>query len=112
MVQKSTALSLAHALGNNCLAVRRKLSKFTFRRCATNELKNLGWRPPRGDQPLVYSYNQQWMLTLESEQRLLPASVVNQLTQERAAELEQQQGYAPGKTSARTQRVSGARVDA
>lgn len=81
--------------------LEEKLSKFTFRRCATNELKTSGWRPPRGDQTLVYSYNQQWLLTLESEQRLLPASVVNQLTQERAAELEQQQGYAPGRKQVR-----------
>lgn len=81
--------------------LEEKLSKFTFRRCASNELKTSGWRAPRGEQPLVYSYNKQWLLALETEQRLLPASVVNQITKDRAAELEVQQGFAPGRKQLR-----------
>lgn len=83
------------------ICLNELLEKFQFRRCASNELKTSGWASPRFGRDLVYSFNGQWLLSLETEQRLLPASVVNQLTQERATELEKQQGYAPGRKQVR-----------
>lgn len=80
--------------------LEQKLAGQTFQRCPSNEQQSRGWRAPRGGS-LVYSCNRQWLLALESEQRLLPSSVVNQLTQERAEEIEQQQGFAPGRKQMR-----------
>jgi len=37
------------------------------------------------------------MILLGTEKKLLPATVVNQVTKARAAEIEEQQGYAPGR---------------
>lgn len=79
----------------------QKLAAQTFRPCPSNELQSRGWCAPRAGEELVYSGNRQWLLVLQSEQRLLPASVVRQVAEERAAEIEHQQGFAPGRKQMR-----------
>lgn len=56
-----------------------------------------GWTHPRPDGALVYAVNGQWLLQFKTEKKLLPSSVVDTVTKERAAELEEQQGFAPGR---------------
>jgi recombination associated protein RdgC len=80
--------------------LQEKLQAQLFRLCPSNEMQSRGWRAPRGNE-LVYSCNRNWLLALDSEQRLLPASVVNQLTKDRAEEIERQQGFAPGRKQMR-----------
>jgi DNA recombination-dependent growth factor C len=77
-----------------------QLSRNTFTPASSNELLRQGWAAPRGagpDAPLVHVVNGQWLLQLQSEKKLLPATVVNQVTKARAAEMEEAQGFAPGK---------------
>lgn len=81
--------------------LEQKLSAQPFRPCPSNELQSRGWRSPRGDEALVYNSNRQWLIALQSEQRLLPASVVRQMADEKAAEIEHQQGFAPGRKQMR-----------
>lgn len=81
--------------------LEEKLSKFTFRRCASNEMKTAGWQSPRENSDLVYRVDNQWLLSLETEQRLLPGAVVNQLTKERVKDLEKKQGFVPGRKQMR-----------
>ena len=50
---------------------------------------------------LVHSVNRQMLLQLCTEKRLLPATVINQVAKARAAEIEEQQGYKPGKKQMR-----------
>jgi recombination associated protein RdgC len=65
---------------------------------ASNELLRQGWDRPRGaDGALVHAVNGQFLLTLATEKKILPAKVINQVAKARAVEMEEQQGFAPGK---------------
>jgi recombination associated protein RdgC len=64
---------------------------------SSNELLREGWVAPRADGQLVHAVAGQFLLQLQREKKLLPASVINQVARARALELEEQQGFAPGK---------------
>jgi len=61
------------------------------------QMQSLGWVPPREGGPLAYVSNKQILLSLRAEKKLLPATVVNQTARARAQEIEEQQGYKPGR---------------
>ncbi len=57
-----------------------------------------GWTPPReNDVRMAYSVDRQILCAFRSEKKLLPASVINQFVKQRAIELEEQQGFKPGR---------------
>jgi recombination associated protein RdgC len=68
-----------------------------FTPASSNELLRQGWDSPRGNGRLVHEVNKQMLIMLGSEKKLLPTSVINQVAKARAAELEEQQGFPPGK---------------
>lgn len=74
-----------------------QLARGPFVKCPSNQPMSRGWVSPRKDGALVYSLNNQWLVALAVEQRLLPSSVVNEEVKERAEAVEAQQGYAPGR---------------
>ena len=74
-----------------------QLSRTTFERCPSNQPMSRGWVSPRNDGRLVYAQNHQWLIALAVDQRLLPASVVNQETAERAEAQAEVQGYPLGR---------------
>jgi recombination associated protein RdgC len=65
------------------------------------DMQTQGWISPRDNGMLVYSTNRQMLLALQTEKKLLPSSVINQVTKAKAAELEEQQGFKPGKRQMR-----------
>lgn len=65
------------------------------------EMQTQGWASPRDNGALVHRVGKQMLLTMRAEKKLLPATVVNQVTKARAAELEEQQGYRPGRKQLR-----------
>ncbi|WP_247538843.1 recombination-associated protein RdgC [Ralstonia pseudosolanacearum] len=65
------------------------------------EKQRSGWASPRDDGALVYSINRQMLLVFRAEKKLLPASVINQVTKARALEIEEQQGFKPGRKQLR-----------
>jgi recombination associated protein RdgC len=74
------------------------LASQAFTPASSSELLRQGWAPPRGDDaPLVHAVNGQFLLQLATEKKLLPSSVINQVAKAKAAEMEEQQGFAPGK---------------
>jgi recombination associated protein RdgC len=73
------------------------LTPQAFAKCSSLELQSQGWLSPRDNGMLVHTVNRQMMILLGTEKKLLPATVVNQVTKARAAEIEEQQGYAPGR---------------
>lgn len=81
----------------NMAALEEQLARGPFIPCPSNEPTSRGWISPRGDGALVHALNGQWLIALAVEQRLLPSSVINQVAQERAEEMEAQQGYKPGR---------------
>jgi recombination associated protein RdgC len=74
------------------------LQSQSFAPAGSNELLRQGWAPVRGDgSPLVHAVNGQFLITLATEKKILPSKAVNQVAKARAAELEEQQGFPPGK---------------
>lgn len=74
-----------------------QLARAPFTKCPSNQPTSRGWVSPRRDGALVFALGRQWLIALQTEERQLTSAVVNQEVRERAAYLEQQQGYAPGR---------------
>lgn len=81
------------------------LSQHLLQACGKLELISRGWVAPGSDEgPLVLSQEGRWLLAMGVEQKLLPASVINQQLKERAKAIAQKQGYAPGRKQLREMR--------
>lgn len=77
------------------------LSKHAFYPGTSLEMQTQGWASPRENGALVHQVGKQMLLTMRAEKKLLPATVVNQVTKARAAEIEEQQGFKPGRKQLR-----------
>jgi recombination associated protein RdgC len=77
------------------------LAPHAFQPCSSLDMQSQGWVPPRENGSLVYTVNRQMLLLLGTEKKLLPASVINQVSKEKAAEIEEQQGFKPGRKQMR-----------
>jgi recombination associated protein RdgC len=73
------------------------LSSNQFKPAGSNELLRMGWGSPRENGALVHTVNRQMLFVLRAEKKLLPASVITQVAKARADELEEQQGFRPGR---------------
>lgn len=78
-------------------AFSQQLRSEGFQPCTSLARESRGWIPPRGDDRLVCAMHGQWLVALGVEQKLLPASVVRQTVEARAAELERRMGIKPGR---------------
>lgn len=66
------------------------------------EMQRVGFVPPREDgAPLVHEVNRQWLVKLCTETKLLPKGVIDLHAKARADELEEQQGFRPGRKAMR-----------
>jgi recombination associated protein RdgC len=76
-----------------------QLAKEPFLPCAPTQPFSVGWAAPRGNDhgALIEIVDGHWLLKLQREQRLLPASVVQGRVDQIAAQIEQQTGRKPGK---------------
>lgn len=77
--------------------LHQQLSRVPFTECCSNEFQTQGWDAPRESGKLVHSVNGNFLLKLSKEKKLLPSSVINQVTKARALEIEEEQGFAPGR---------------
>lgn len=84
------------------------LAKRPLARCGSFEMATRGWVFPRQEGAFVHAVNRQWLLALGVEQKLLPATVIRQTAQERAALIESEQGRKVGRKEMRdiAERVS------
>ncbi len=73
------------------------LATQAFAECSSIEMTSTGWAPPIEGGSLVHAVGKQLLLTLCTEKKLLPASVIKEYAKVRAAEIEEQQGYKPGR---------------
>lgn len=79
-------------------ALEEKLAQHALQPCSGMEMQSRGWVPPKGEgEPFVHTLGSQMLIGLGTEKKLLPATVVNQFAKSRAAEVEEQQGYKPGR---------------
>jgi recombination associated protein RdgC len=77
------------------------LAKKPLTRCGDFEMVSRGWVFPRQDGAFVHAVNRQWLLALGIEQKLLPAAVIRQTAQERAAAIEAEDGRKVGRKEMR-----------
>ncbi|MTV41058.1 recombination-associated protein RdgC [Duganella radicis] len=77
--------------------LEQALAGQAFTPASSNELLRQGWDKPRPNGGLVHVVNKQMLILLGTEKKLLPNSVINQVAKARAAEMEEAQGFAPGK---------------
>ncbi len=87
--------------GIGLAALEEQLARSPFRRCGGHEATTRGWVAPQAAAGLVHALGGQWLIALCVEQRLLPASVINDEVRERAAALAEQQGHPPGRMQLR-----------
>ena len=73
------------------------LEKHAYRPGNSLEMQNLGWVPPFENSGLAYALQGQIFLSLRAEKKLLPTTVINQFARARAQEIEEQQGFKPGR---------------
>lgn len=81
----------------NAATLEEKLSRQPLQPCGGMDKQNRGWVSPQGNGALVHALNHQLLIALGIEQKLLPASIINQFAKERIAELEAQQGHRVGR---------------
>lgn len=77
------------------------LAPHAFVPAGAMDMQTQGWASPRENGALVHIASGQMLLVFRTEKKLLPASVVNQVTKARALEIEEQQGYKPGRKQLR-----------
>jgi recombination associated protein RdgC len=78
-------------------SLEQALEKQAFQPGDSREMVRLGWVPVRENAGLVHSANGQYMISLRADKKLLPASVINQVARAKAQDIEEQQGYKPGR---------------
>ncbi len=74
--------------------LEEKLEAMVFRACGSHDEFSLGWVSPVGgkNMPLVHSANNFLMICSKKEERVLPASVLNEMMLEKIQETEEEQG--------------------
>ncbi len=84
--------------------VEHALSQYAFAPCAATQDKSIGFVPPRGHAhgALLEVVNQQWIIQLRTETKVLPASVVKRKVQTEVEAIEATTGRKPGKKERRT----------
>jgi recombination associated protein RdgC len=73
------------------------LARHAFQEGGALEMQQLGWVPPRKGGELCVQVGSQCLFALRVQKRLLPSTVVKQVADVRLEELEEKQGYRPGK---------------
>ena len=85
----------------NAERLEAALAPHTFQPCNSLDVQSQGWISPRDNGMLVHTVNQQMLFALGTEKKLLPASVINQVAKAKAIEIEEQQGFKPGRKQMR-----------
>lgn len=83
----------------NCTAevLQSALEKQPFHPGSQQETVTMGWVEPREGGGLVHAQDGQFLIALRVQKKLLPSTVINQVARARARDIEEQQGYKPGR---------------
>jgi recombination associated protein RdgC len=81
--------------------LEQKLTTRPLQPCSPFEMLSRGWVAPSGTGRLVHTVNQQHLIALGVNQKLLPASIIRQVTLERAEALAQENGFPVGRRQMR-----------
>ncbi|MBS0354032.1 MAG: recombination-associated protein RdgC [Proteobacteria bacterium] len=78
-------------------ALADKLAARPFQPCGSQDMTSRGWSSPTKDDRFVLAVGGHFLIALTVEQKLLPASVVNEEAAAKAELVEAEQGYKPGR---------------
>lgn len=82
--------------------LEQKLAQQPLQPCGGFQMESRGWmRPQEDDERYVYRQQRQWLIALGLEQKLLPASIIRQVAQDRASDIARQQGRPVGRKQMR-----------
>jgi recombination associated protein RdgC len=81
--------------------LEQKLAGQPLKPCGGFQMESLGWTAPRSDGPFLHNQENQWLVALGVDQKLLPATVIRQATEERAAKLAKKQAHPVGRKQLR-----------
>src|SRR5579862_957019 len=81
--------------------LEEKLSTRTLQPCSPLEMLSRGWVAPSTTGRMLHTVNQQHLIALGVEQKLLPASIIRQETERRAQVLADSQGFPVGRRQMR-----------
>lgn len=82
-------------------SLEQKLAGQPLQPCGKFQMESRGWTAPHLEGLFLHSQNHQWLLALGVEEKLLPASVIRQMTEERAVDLAKKQAHPVGKKQMR-----------
>src|SRR5215475_9273721 len=81
--------------------LEQQLNARPLQPCSAFEMSSRGWVAPSSTGRLVHTVNLQHLIALGVNQKLLPASIIRQVTTERAEALAQEQGFPVGRRQMR-----------
>jgi recombination associated protein RdgC len=81
------------------------LARHPLQPCGPLAMSSSGWVAPASTGRLLHTVNQQHLIALGVDQKLLPSSVIRQVTTERAAALAVEQGFPVGRRQMRDLRM-------
>jgi len=81
--------------------LEEKLTQRTLQPCSPLEMFSRGWVPPSSTGRMLHTVNQQHLIALGVDQKLLPASIIRQETARRAEVLADSQGFPVGRRQMR-----------
>lgn len=79
----------------------KQLEKNAFQGCGTSENVAIGWTAPQENSALVHTVNNQHLLAIKREEKILPAAVVARFAKERARKVEEEEGRRVGRKEMR-----------
>ena len=82
-------------------SLEEQLGRHVFRATSGYEMQTQGWASPRDDGGLVHAVHGQLLISLCTEKKLLPSSVIKEAVKTKAIEAEEQQHYKPGRKQLR-----------
>ena len=95
--KNATLYRLADGWQPTTEALDSALEKQRYQPIDSLNAQTLGWVSPRENGPLAHTVGRHSLIQLRIEKKLLPTAVVNKFARERAAQVEEQQGYKPGR---------------
>ncbi len=82
-----------------------RLARHTLQPCSPFEMLSKGWVAPSGTGRLVHTVNQQHLIALGANQKLLPSSIIRQEALTRAVTLAAEQGFPVGRRQMRDLKI-------
>src|SRR3990167_11163266 len=91
--KQATLFQLTCALKMDQSTLCDALSPLSFTPCLPSLPSSVGWVSPieQTNGPLVYGNKRYWMICLQFEEKILPASVIRQVLDEKIFEIEQKE---------------------